>query len=41
MSYVEENDHPGFLFADSIVFNGSESLKKVSLLSDMQLDKAD
>ena len=37
----EENGNPGFLFADSIVFNGSESLKKVSLLSDMQLDKAD
>ena len=41
VSYVEENDHPGFLFADSIVFNGSESLKKIQLLSDMQLDNAD
>ena len=38
---VEENGHPGFLFADSIVFNGSESLKEIQLLSDMQLDNAD
>jgi hypothetical protein len=38
---VDDNDHLCFLFADSIVFNGSESLKKIQLLSDMQLDKAD
>jgi len=37
----EENGNPGSLFADSIVFKGSESMKKVSLLSDMQPDKAD
>lgn len=38
--YIDNvEDRSSFMYEDSIVFTGSESLRKVSLISDMQLDK--
>ena len=38
IDYIEKTGGASFKYKDSILFNGSEALKKVSLISDMRLD---